>query len=72
MVTCAVCGHEVVELGNYCSHCGASLAKVQGDTTRVIPLVPDEIVLPKQSDLLVGKDTVYEAALAWVRSELKP
>lgn len=45
MVTCAVCGHEVVELGNYCSHCGASLAKVQGDTTRVIPLVPDEIVL---------------------------
>lgn len=33
---------------------------------------PDVVVLPKQSDLLAGKDTVYEAALAWVRSELKP
>ena len=31
---------------------------------------PDVVVLPKQSDLLVGKDTVYEAALAWVRSQL--
>ncbi len=30
---------------------------------------PDVIVLPKQSDLLVGKDTLYEAALAWVRSQ---
>lgn len=33
---------------------------------------PDEVVLPKQSDLLAGKDSVYEAALAWVRAELKP
>jgi hypothetical protein len=28
---------------------------------------PDVMLLPKQSDLLVGKDTVYERALAWVR-----
>ncbi|MEZ4443611.1 MAG: S41 family peptidase [Polyangiaceae bacterium] len=35
-------------------------------------VVPDEIVLPKQSDLVVGKDTIFEAALAWVRTELKP
>jgi hypothetical protein len=28
---------------------------------------PHEAILPKQSDLLVGKDTVYERALAWVR-----
>lgn len=28
---------------------------------------PDELVVPKQSDLIVGKDTVYERALAWVR-----
>jgi C-terminal processing protease CtpA/Prc len=28
---------------------------------------PDEVLLPKQSDLMVGKDTVYERALAWVR-----
>lgn len=33
---------------------------------------PDVVVLPKQSDLLAGKDTVYEAALAWVREELAP
>ncbi|MBI5535495.1 MAG: hypothetical protein HY898_22385 [Deltaproteobacteria bacterium] len=33
---------------------------------------PDEIVWPKQSDLVAGKDTLAERALAWVRSELKP
>jgi hypothetical protein len=33
---------------------------------------PDVVVLPKQSDLLDGKDTVFEAALAWVRSDLGP
>ena len=33
---------------------------------------PDFLVLPKQSDLLAGKDTLYEAALAWVQTELKP
>ncbi|APR84830.1 Hypothetical protein A7982_10179 [Minicystis rosea] len=33
---------------------------------------PDVVVLPKQSDLLVGKDTVFEAALAWVRGEVTP
>jgi C-terminal processing protease CtpA/Prc len=33
---------------------------------------PDEIVLPLQSDLLYGRDTIYLRALAWVRSELEP
>ena len=33
---------------------------------------PDVVVLPKQSDLLAGKDTVFEAALAWVRGGLAP
>lgn len=33
---------------------------------------PDVVVLPKQSDLLVGKDTVFEAGLAWVRAWQKP
>lgn len=33
---------------------------------------PDEVVLQTQSDLLQGLDTMHEAALAWVRSELKP
>ena len=32
-------------------------------------VVPDVPMVPKQSDLVVGKDTVYEAALAWVRSQ---
>lgn len=35
-------------------------------------VVPDVIVAPTQADLLAGKDTVYEAGLAWVRTELKP
>lgn len=33
---------------------------------------PDFVVLPLQSDLMDGKDTVYDAALAWVRQGLKP
>lgn len=33
---------------------------------------PDVVVLPRQSDLVIGKDSVFEAALAWVRQELKP
>jgi hypothetical protein len=33
---------------------------------------PDELVVPKQSDLLAGKDTIHEAAMAWLRTELKP
>ncbi len=33
---------------------------------------PDVVVLPRQSDLLVGKDTVFEAGLAWVRAWQKP
>lgn len=58
---------------------GVSYVMAVGDTTVDTGLTlngkgvePDEIVLPKQSDLLVGKDTVYEAALAWVRQEMQP
>ncbi|MFO0593270.1 MAG: hypothetical protein U0441_37355, partial [Polyangiaceae bacterium] len=43
-----------------------------GTTANGTGVAPDVVVLPKQSDLMYGKDTVYEAALAWVRSELKP
>jgi hypothetical protein len=32
---------------------------------------PDEVVQQRQSDLLAGKDTLHEAALAWVRAHLK-
>ncbi|MCA9639790.1 MAG: hypothetical protein KC492_03820, partial [Myxococcales bacterium] len=31
---------------------------------------PDVTVVQKQSDLLAGKDTVYDTALAWVRQEI--
>ncbi len=31
---------------------------------------PDEVVLPLQSDLLAGRDTVFDASLAWVRGQL--
>ncbi len=33
---------------------------------------PDEIVLPRQSDLILGKDTLAERALAWLRAEVTP
>lgn len=35
-------------------------------------VMPDEIVQQKQSDLIHGVDTIHEAALAWVRQELRP
>ena len=34
-------------------------------------VAPDEVVVPLQSDLVAGQDTVFNAALAWVRKELK-
>lgn len=43
MLKCPACGHEVIEASNFCPHCGASLAKVIGDTTRVIASVTDDI-----------------------------
>src|SRR5262249_34050931 len=45
---------------------------VDGTTQNGRGVEPDVIVLPKQSDLIAGRDSVYEAALAWVRKELKP
>lgn len=42
-----------------------------GQTLNGFGVEPDEVVLPKQSDLMIGKDTVYEAALAWVRQEMQ-
>jgi hypothetical protein len=35
-------------------------------------VAPDVTLLPRQSDLVAGKDTLFEAALTWVRQELKP
>lgn len=32
---------------------------------------PDETVQQRQSDLLAGRDSLHEAALAWVRAHLK-
>jgi hypothetical protein len=45
MSSCPACGHELVEPANFCPHCGASLAKLSGDTTRVIPAVIEEFQL---------------------------
>lgn len=33
-------------------------------------VVPDVVVLPKQSDLLAGKDTLHETAMQWLRTEI--
>jgi hypothetical protein len=43
-----------------------------GETLIGNGVAPDELVVQKQSDLLGGKDSIHEAALAWVRQELKP
>ncbi|MCC6523913.1 MAG: hypothetical protein IT373_14740 [Polyangiaceae bacterium] len=58
---------------------GVSWQFASGDTVGAdgTPLLgtgvaPDEVVLPRQSDLLAGKDSLHEAALAWVRASLKP
>jgi pSer/pThr/pTyr-binding forkhead associated (FHA) protein len=42
MMQCPACGHELAEAANFCPHCGTSLAKLSGDTTRVIPPVVEE------------------------------
>ncbi|MGC3955631.1 MAG: FHA domain-containing protein [Propionicimonas sp.] len=43
MLQCPACGHQVTEASNFCPHCGASLAKVSGDTTRVISAIVDDV-----------------------------
>jgi hypothetical protein len=48
-------GDDVLPDGS--THCGTGVT-------------PDVVVLPLQSDLVAGKDTVYDAALAWVRQGL--
>lgn len=40
-----------------------------GRTINGFGVPPDEVVLPRQSDLVQGKDTVFEAALAWLRAK---
>jgi hypothetical protein len=51
---------------------GGDTISYQGQAMIGSGAAPDEIVVPLQSDLLVGKDTIYERALAWVRAEAKP
>jgi hypothetical protein len=43
-----------------------------GDALLGRGVAPDEIVRQRQSDLVQGKDTLHEAALAWVRANLRP
>ena len=50
MMHCPACGHELTEAANFCPHCGASLAKLSGDTTRVIPPVVEEFQLEELDD----------------------
>ncbi|MEZ4443613.1 MAG: S41 family peptidase [Polyangiaceae bacterium] len=40
-----------------------------GSTTNGRGVMPDVVVAPKQSDLMQGIDTVFEAALSWLRQE---
>jgi len=43
-----------------------------GSTHNGTGVEPDVIVFPKQSDLMQGKDSVFDAALQWVRQETNP
>jgi hypothetical protein len=45
MLTCPVCGHEVSPTDNFCPNCGASLAKLQGETTKSIALVEESLAI---------------------------
>ena len=53
---------------NYTLASGDSFV-ADGRTLNGFGVPPDQVVMPKQSDLAQGKDTVYEAALAWLRSQ---
>ena len=44
------------------------LLRPDGSTQLGTGVPPDEDLLPKQSDLVVGKDTVYLRALDWIRT----
>ncbi len=59
MITCPACGQELAEPANFCPHCGASLAKTSGDTTRVIAPVTEEVLM----DELDAADTAAIDAL---------
>lgn len=59
-------------------HLGLSIVLASGDsfiasgfTHNGTGVSPDVVVLPKQSDLLAGVDTVHAAALTWIREELQ-
>jgi len=45
------------------------LVRQDGTTHLGEGVVPDEEIVPRQSDLVAGKDTVYERALAWLRAK---
>ncbi|MFZ0530991.1 MAG: FHA domain-containing protein [Propionicimonas sp.] len=58
MTSCPACNHELAEPVNFCPHCGASLAKLSGDTTRVIPAVVDEF---QPADLTAADSAAIDA-----------
>jgi len=41
-MTCPECGQQLPETVNFCSNCGAMVKAHTGDTTRVIPAIPNE------------------------------
>lgn len=56
---------------NYVMATGDTLVP-DGRTLNGTGIEPDVVSLPGQTDLVLGKDTVFEAALAWVRQEMQP
>ena len=52
--------------------CGDTIAGTTGDALCGKGVRPDVYVLPRQSQLMMGQDPVYDTALAWVRESLAP
>jgi pSer/pThr/pTyr-binding forkhead associated (FHA) protein len=53
-MTCPECGQQLPDSVNFCSNCGAALKSTSGDTTRVIPAIPNEEVVELADDQLAA------------------
>jgi pSer/pThr/pTyr-binding forkhead associated (FHA) protein len=56
-MTCPECGQQLSDGVNFCSNCGAAIKSQSGDTTRVIPAIPnDDQIELTESQLTALKD----------------
>ena len=53
-MTCPECGQQLPDSVNFCSNCGAALKAHSGDTTRVIPAIPNDEQVELAEDQLAA------------------